>query len=93
MNNSFEGLMRVNNMIVNYRVDPVTSVTPSDSKQKKKVKGAGGQISHPHTTKGSCTRTRSKNQEKANSIFIMDELESINRKVIYKNADLLHSYQ
>lgn len=90
MNNSSKGLLRVNNMIVDYRVDPIASVTPSDSKQKKIVKGVGGQMPRSHTTTSPCTRTRRKNQEQGNSIFIMDELEGINRKVIQKNENLAY---
>lgn len=93
MNNSSEGLLRVNNMIGEYRVKPIFSVTPSNSKQKNIVKGASGQLPRSQTTNGLYTHTRSNNQEQGSSRFVMDELEDISRKVIQKNTNLVHSYQ
>lgn len=82
MNNSIEGLEKINEMVVDYRsfhIDPV-----------KELEGDNVAAGDNKTTRPNL-RTRSRSSSKGTSRFIMEELEEINRISIQKNKDLVLS--
>lgn len=89
--NSIEGLEKINAMMVNYRTKPIASDPPLWEKQKKNAWEGGQSVARGKTSSGPYTRTRSWSQYQVMSRFIIEDLEKINKKIIQKNTELVHS--
>ncbi|XP_059077078.1 LRR receptor-like serine/threonine-protein kinase RGI5 [Cryptomeria japonica] len=70
-------------------IDPLNSVLPLVAKSSKKNLEVNTLDSEVKTATGPSTKNQSKNQERNNSTFIMEELEDINKNIIQKNIELM----
>lgn len=78
-------------MMTNYRTRIVAN-DPSMGEKKKKIALEGGQSATiGNISSGPYTRTKSQSHNQGTSRFIMEDLEKINRTIIQKNTELMHS--
>lgn len=91
MSNSTDGLEKITSMMIDYRDRTIVSDPPMGEKQKKIASEVGQSVVVGKVNSGSCTRTKSRNQDQGTTRFIMEDLEKINRSIIQKNIDFMHS--
>lgn len=82
MNNSIEGIKKINAMVVEYR---------SFHSESEKDLGGEYMVAGENKTTSPSSRTRSRSNNKRTSRFIMEEVEEINKIFIKKNKELVHS--